>query len=132
MFFAQIRTRDVLDSAPWLVRFQLWCLGFLGFLIVSSVRVYARGGGMIDVPITSWWPFVLAVLSWAVSLGMWLSQLSELKARVKSLEEALPSKVSDALLAAKLDTIAAQISSLHQLLAQSDRQWRDSLHGSKE
>lgn len=130
MFFLQIRTRDVLDAAPWVVRVQLWCLAVLGLLIVASVRVYARaGGGMADVPITSWWPFVLAVLSWIFSLGVWWAQVSALKDRVTAVEATAVRKDT---LNDKLETLAVQIEAVRQLLERSDREWRGSLHGSKE
>lgn len=137
MFFLQMRTRDVLDAAPWMVRAQLWCLAFLGVLILASVRVYARAGGsMTNVPITSWWPFVLAVLSWAVSVGVWLSQVAELKKRADGTDARLlaieTTFVKRDKLDDKLETMAAKIEAVHKLLEQSDRNWRESLHGAKE
>ena len=84
---------------------------------------------MTDVPITSWWPFLLAVLSWIFSLGVWWAQFAALKDRIAFLEG---NTVRKDVMVETLNALRTEIQAVRALLEQSNRNWRDSLHGAKE
>ena len=123
-----IGPREVLQAAPASMRLRFWVLVGSG-VILATVSVVARGEDMPQASVLPWWPFVGTALVWAFSAGMVFAQFTSLKSRIESLEGAA---VKKDVLAETLTGLRGEIAAVRALLERSDREWRDSLHGSKE
>lgn len=124
-----IGPREVLQAAPLRMRVQFWVLVISG-VFLASVPVVAQRGD--SVPPASWvpyWPFTATLALWVFSAGAVWAQFNSLRDRLAALESVVvrKDKLDD-----KIETINTKIDQLHELLKRSDREWRDSLHGSKE
>ena len=83
--------------------------------------------------VVPYWPMVAAIIVWIFSAGMLLGKFNALKDSLERRLGALEATVVRAdKLDDKLEVMAAKIESVHKLLEQSDRNWRESLHGAKE
>lgn len=119
---------EVLQAAPLRMRVQFWLLVGSG-IALATVPVIARGEA---VAVESWstdWRFVSTVALWIFSAGAVWAQFNDLKARLAKLEA---SSVGKDKLDDKIELMTTKIDQLHELLKRTDREWRDSLHGSKE
>jgi hypothetical protein len=135
-----IGPREVLQAAPLRMRLQFWALVVSG-VFLASVPVVAQRGE--SVPPASWansWQFIASMVTWVFGAGLILGRMNGVKDTLESkiaaidkrLTETEASTVKKDSLADKLATIDVKLDALHKMLEQSDRAWRDSLHGSNE
>lgn len=139
-----IGPREVLQAAPLRMRVQFWLLVVSG-VFLASVPVVAQRGESVPATasLPSWIPFlglVLAAIGWSFYAGSIWQQFDALKRRMADTDAAVDKRflaleavvVRKDRLDDKLELMNAKIDQLHELLKRSDREWRDSLHGSKE
>lgn len=138
-----IGPREVLQAAPLRMRVQFGVLVGSGVLL-ATVPVLAREEvRAVSSSLPAWVPYVglgLAIVGWIFYAGATWAQFNDLKGHLAKSDEA-HGKRFEALesvmvrrdkLDDKLELMTAKIDALYKLLERSEREWRDSLHGSKE
>jgi len=120
---------EVLQAAPLRMRVQFWVLVVSGVFLASVPVVAQRGDSVPPSSWTPYWPFVATVIVWVFSAGAVWAQFNALKEQISAVEAG---GVRKDVLVEMLNALRTEIQAVRQLLERSDREWRDSLHGSKE